>query len=756
MSEKRSEIFGRLLKAGLNSIATIEGKTNPKVDDEIGQLVGLAGSSLQRYRTGAVPNDLNFVETVAEACVRRGLMGRPWLEKILQAARFPHYEAKFLIERLFADTDATLTRSSAARPNIPPPTYSRFIMRNAAYNAVLAGLASAMPLTVIVSMGGMGKSTLAQVIARNCLEGRAAPAFNTVVWVSDRDRPGTTNFSLFLDEVAHVLDYPGIAALAFAEKRGEVEGLLRRRPATLLVLDNAETVRDRALLEWLAILPAPSKALVTSRALPSVGVNACLVELEPMNAIESQALIAERIAQSPLRHLPGAAAQLSPLAEVTGGNPKAIELAVSLAQRRSLDEILASLQNARNHELFADLFDQAWAQIDTAAQRMLMALTLFPKSVAAEALYYIADLPAAAAQPALDRLADLSLLNVERGNLRIPPLYAAHPLVRAFAGARLADAPDEEASLRERWLFWCVSRAEQVGFCWSDLDRLDLLDADHETVQVALEWAAANGHHRATLALAEGVRYYYNVRGLWDERRMANYPRRAAAARSLSDHSELVLALTQHAEVLSKQSTLPHATALLVEAEAASQSATLSTNATFELVHARGLLAYAGGDLAAAETRWRELLPFAATLDAQKHVINRRWLATCLLEQGRADEAAQLYRESLEDARQANDTRSITGNTLKLATIDLEQGRLEAAEVALRECQAVATRYNDRRRLAEYHSLTARLRRAQGDESAWRDELAQAADLFERMGMRREADAARRDIAQSWPEHNQN
>lgn len=741
MSEQQSRAFGRLLKAGLNSIATIEGKKGPDIDDEVGDLVGLAGTSLQRYRSGAVPTDHHFTNTLAEACVTRGMMGRPWLEKFLQAARFPRYEGQALIARLFPDTAAP-ARSPVARSNIPPPTYTRFIMRRAAYEAALAGLRSVLPLTLLVSLGGMGKSTLAQVIARNCLEGHVEPSFGAIVWVSDRDHPGTTNLSTFLDEVARVLDYPGVAALAFTEKRREVEGLLRHQ-AILLVLDNAETVRDAALLEWLSGLPAPSKALVTSRSAPPLSLAACVVELEPMEVDEALALITERVAHSPLRQVRGAAMQLAPLAEITGGNPKAIELAVSLAQRSRLDEVLASIQNASHHDLFADLFGQAWGQLDAAAQRVMMAVTLFPTSVAADALAYSADLPAAAAQRALEQLADLSLLDVERADLLDTPRYAAHPLVRAFANARLSERHGLEDVLHGRWLAWCVALAQRAGFCWDNLDRLDLLDADHLTVQAALEWAAANGQDRAALDLAEGVRYYYNVRGLWDERRLANYPLRATVARRLGDVSELVLALAQHAEVLSKQSTLTQAAALLAEAEAAADGATLSADATFELGHARGLLAYAGGDLAAAESYWRSLLPFAATLDAQKHVINRRWLATCLLDQDRLDEAAALYQASLIDAQAANDIRSVTGNSLKLAAIDLDRGNLDSAAAALDSCRAASERYQDRRRLAECHHLRARLFEARGDLEAARDAREAAADLFIRMGMRREAESLR-------------
>lgn len=751
MRDKPDRPFGRLLKAGLNSIATIERRSGPEVDDEIGDLVGLAGTSIQRYRSGALPSDIRFTTVVAEACVSRGLMGRRWLELFLKEARFPHYEARALVARLFPEQSAPAAHSPTPRPSIPPPTYGRFIMRRAAYEAGLAGLAGELPLTAIVSMGGMGKSTLAQKIAHDCLEGQARPTFKAAVWVSDRDQPGTTNLSTFLDTVARVLDYPGIAALAAAEKQREIARLLAASP-TLLILDNAETVGDSALLEWLSGLPAPSKALVTSRVAPPPYVPAYLVDLAPMDAGEAQALIAERVARSPaLRRIPGVAAELAPLAAAAGGNPKAISLAIGLAQHQRLETILADLRDARNQQLFDDLFARAWGLLDAAAQRTLLAAALFTTDVDPAALAYCADQTPAAAEATLARLADLTLVDLARPSLSAPLRASLHPLVRAFASARLAERPAEEAALRRRWLAWCRDLAGQVGFCWDDLDRLDRLDSDHPTIQAALEWAATHGEDRAALEMAEGVRYYYNVRGLWDERRMANYPLRAAAARRLGDRSTLVLALSQHAEVLSKQDTLAAAAELLAGAEAAAAGAELSADAAFELGHARGLLAHARGDLAAAEGHWRALLPFAATLDPQKHVICRRWLATCLLDQGRIDEAERLYRASLDDARAANDTRSVTGNSLKLAAIDLGRGDLAAAAAALHECHAAASRHDDRRRLAEWAALSARLCVARADAAGAAAYLGQAADLFTRMGMPRQASAARGQLAQLAP-----
>jgi hypothetical protein len=760
--EKRSETFGRLLKAGLNSIATIEGKTGPALDDEIGTIIHLAGPSLQRYRAGAIPEQ-HVVAVFAEACVTHGLMGRVWLERFLTAARYPSYEARALAGKLFPENTKS-SRTPTIRPNLPPPTYGHFVMRREAFDAVLDGLRGELPATMIISLGGMGKTSLARAVAGVCLDARAgAPRFAAVVWASDQDRPGTTNLSTVLDTIARVLDHPGLAGLAHADKQREIEQLLRAQ-ATLLVIDNAETISDAALLEWLARLPAPSKTLVTSRVvLPALG-GACLVDLAPMDLRESRELVATWVERGRLRTVRGAVDQLLPVTMLAGGNPKAIELALGLVERRPLEEVLEGLASASIADLFDALFARAWALLDAAAQRVLLAMPLFPSSASAAALGYVADLPPGAFGRAADQLADLSLLDIERADFLSPPRYAVHPLVRAFAGARLSAAA-EGAELRERWLSWCVDLASAVGFCWDDLDRLDQLDAEHETVQAALVWAEQHGRDREVILLVEGVRYYYNVRGFWEANLLHNNARRVAAAQRLADRDNHVLGLAHQVEILSKQGQVEAATATLeqlravgVEAYAARlaavggtatmEGAVLSDDAAFEYGHALGLHARALGGLAAAEAQWRSLLPLAAELGGQKHVVNRRWLATVLQQQGKQDEARALYTAALADARQINDTRSVTGNTLKLAAIALAQGDVGAADSALAECQAVATRHRDQRRLAEYYRLHGQLYSARGDMAAARAEREAAVALFTRMGMRREAEETRAELDQ--------
>src|SRR5262245_40171176 len=88
-----NETFGRLLKGAINSIAAYEGATAPVVEDDLGGKIGVAGSAIQRYKSGYLPPEPRAVEILAEAAVRRGYLGRAWLTRFLQAARYPNPNA---------------------------------------------------------------------------------------------------------------------------------------------------------------------------------------------------------------------------------------------------------------------------------------------------------------------------------------------------------------------------------------------------------------------------------------------------------------------------------------------------------------------------------------------------------------------------------------------------------------------------------------------------------------------------------------
>src|SRR5512134_958813 len=89
----RSETFSRLLKGAINSIAAYEGKTAPAIEDELGAQIGVAGSTIQRYKAGYLPTEPRVIQILAEAAVRRGYLSRAWLVRFLQSARYPTPDA---------------------------------------------------------------------------------------------------------------------------------------------------------------------------------------------------------------------------------------------------------------------------------------------------------------------------------------------------------------------------------------------------------------------------------------------------------------------------------------------------------------------------------------------------------------------------------------------------------------------------------------------------------------------------------------
>jgi hypothetical protein len=77
-------------RGAINSIAVYEGKTAPAIEDELGAQIGVAGSTIQHYKAGYLPTEPRVIQILAGAAVRRGYLSRAWLQRFLQAARYPN------------------------------------------------------------------------------------------------------------------------------------------------------------------------------------------------------------------------------------------------------------------------------------------------------------------------------------------------------------------------------------------------------------------------------------------------------------------------------------------------------------------------------------------------------------------------------------------------------------------------------------------------------------------------------------------
>ena len=735
----RSESFGRLLKAAIGSIVAHEGVTAPVVEDELARQIGRSAASIQRYKAGHIPPEPAVVDLLARVGVRRGYLNRAWLAAFLRAAGHPNPAA--LIGELYPDRLDMPAPAGPVATNLPAPPYAQFVPRPAALAELLDGLRQRAAVVLLLGMGGTGKTSLAHELASACVAGGAPGlAFAAVVWVSDQDHPGTTTLTTVLNTIARTLDYPALLGLEPGERRRAVEELLRRRPA-LLVIDNAETIEDDALLHWLPRLPEPSKALVTSRAAKRELLRSCWpVELGGLAPEEGRALLALRLRALRLAADGAALASLEPLLAAVGGNPKALEVALGALKYGTrtpaqLIEVFAAARGAPFDELFA----RCWSMLDGPARQLLLALALFSGAATGEALAATAGVHGVAYERAMELLIDLAL--VSRQGDAAAARYGLHPLVRAFAGARLRERPDVELEARGRQLAWYSALAEQVGYCWDELERLELLDPEHETLTGLIRWYAARGRHAELARLVRGVDYFYYIRGLWAEAADASAVRAVLASQDAGP--EAARSLAYHLQMLIRQGQREAVAEGLPRLAALAEAQELPADVLFEVRYTQALYLMLTGDDAGAAALWRAALSLAAEVSVRAHAVARGWLAICCYRRGQAEEARALWEAVLSDAKTSRFQRGIVSSQLGLARLDLDRGDAAAARGRLDHARRIAAQYCDRGALAELDSLDARYHELCGDDAAAEFARAAARDALARIGVTPELGAGR-------------
>jgi LuxR family glucitol operon transcriptional activator len=736
----RNPEFGHLLTGAINSIAAYEAKTAAAVEAELGEKLAVAPSTIQRYKAGQLPPESHMIECLAEEAIRRGYLNREWLARFLRAARYPTPSA--IIEGLFPSYPKTEPKH--IYQNLPAPTYNQFVMRTQAYTDVIDGLRQRSAVVLITSLGGMGKTSLAREVAAHCLAGDCAlPNFEAVVWVSDKGREGATNLSVVLDETARTLDYPGFTSLPFDDKRYEVEQLLRRQ-RVLLVVDNFETITDSALLSWLLRLPEPSKALVTSREYHAEFRSSWPVDLRGMSQPEADEFVQNQLRFLKMDYLVESPAELAPICEVTGGNPKAIMLALGYLKhgQHPLAEVIDEIYAGRGN-LFDDLFARSWQLLDDAARRVLMTMTLFPVSASQSAVSEVAGVQGFSFGRAAERLGELSLLDSSRPNIQSAPRYSLHPLVRAFASARLQEHSGFEQEARQRWVALCQQWAQEARQAVYDLTRLKIIEKEEATIEAGIQWCYENDFYPEINQLSDGIGYYYHVRGMWDKK-LVIHLLAAEIAHHHNDRLEEISALSRHVQVLSRQSNWkeadryrPRIQELLAEGPIPNENLVdhLSTESFYWL---------AQENIAKIEQIWQEHQHLAKA--ANGHMV-RSWLADCLIAQRRWDEARALLQISLQEVTDLHIQRGVIAISVKLTGIALEQGNLEEAAATLETIRHITSEEQDRQYLPFIQSYSARLSTLQGDLPAAKAAYTQAIDLFERLGMRRELQKVRAGLA---------
>jgi tetratricopeptide (TPR) repeat protein len=380
--------------------------------------------------------------------------------------------------------------------NLPQPDYGQFIGREQELKKVheLLSPRSRHFVITIDGIGGIGKSALALEVAHRYLRDfdrlTLEERFDAIIWTSAKQTMLTTEGIVQRQQALRTLDDVYLA-IAITLQR---EGVTRVRPEeqaemvrsaltrqrTLLIVDNLETVDDKAVMEFLNELPVPTKAIVTTRHRIDV---AYPVRLTGMPWEDAQSLIEQECAKKMVTLSDDNRRRLF---EHTGGVPLAMTWSVAqMSFGRSVETVLTRLGQP-NNDVARFCFEGAVKRISgQPAYRLLMALSLFTTDASRAALGWVTELPELDRDEGLVALEVLSLINKDADR------FSMLPLTRGYSHSELDQEPDTANALRKRWAEYLLDfAAKHKGQEW----QADHISRETPNVMSAIDWIWQNQH----------------------------------------------------------------------------------------------------------------------------------------------------------------------------------------------------------------------------------------------------------------------
>jgi len=631
--------------------------------------------------------------------------------------------------------------------NLGPPPYVRFISRDKYIDRIIGKIESdRTTLVVVKGHPGVGKTSIVYEIAASCLpKGQEeSRRFEAVVWIKGSEE---VSFADVLDEVVETLGKGGLRSLEPSKKEREVDRLLRGR-STLVVVDSVELLLDRGeVCRWLGQLPAPSQAVaVTSRMGKWKGGAPSEVEIGPMDEREADEFIEARIDQLEIRDLVKGARDLDPLRATVDGNVKMLEqcLVVIKARRRTLPQLVDDLENAKKP--FDVLHERTWEALDPEARKLLATMYFFPHGAREEWLKKVSGIEASDIDSALEVLIDLGVVESNQPRLSEPPLYFTDAIMRASSKSMLASQPLLQSALEAAWSGFATGVSGEVGFCWDDISRLTVLDDD--SLRRNLEFAVQEEFDRCryddAIAIAKGIRYYLYVRGYWSSNTNLVW---ADAAEAKGDIEGQFEALTYHVNVAAKQKNTTEVRRHLSKLRQLADDAQRTPINMISYRHAMALYDLARKKLTDAKETWEGNLK-CIDREAFPHEFNAnsRWLATCLVELGREEEARAILEDALDHAQHVGFTRGMADIRLRLASSYIREREHSLAEGQLTELASILASVRDRRYDSLYSLLMGHVENSKGHPEQALKLYRDAERGFDELGLLEDRDESRRSM----------
>lgn len=718
--------------------ASIRAKT---LKDEVDKYLALAEEKPELRPVGVVfvvscAISAKVREEVGAYCEQHSLAHEVWAltELDMHVKQYPDLLAEFF-------GLPSLPNQPKVYHNLPQPDYGTFIGREEELAQVTRILRpyphSQHPLVTIDGIGGIGKSALALEVAHRYLRDYAQlpkeERFDVIIWTSAKSSVLTADGIKPRQQITRTLDdiYTTIAVAldreditrARTEEQDELvtRALIQQR--TLLVVDNLETVDDERVNAFLRELPAPTKAIVTTRHRIDV---AYPIRLTGLPEEDGLALVAQ---ESEKKSVKLTAAEQKKLYTRTGGVPLAIVWSVAqMGFGYSAEAVLRRLGQPTG-DVARFCFEGALECIrGTGAHKMLMALSLFATDASREALGYVTNLPSLDRDDSLVTLERLSLVNGKGGRFWILPL------THNYAQAELSKDEAWESFARKRWSDYLLSLLDKLrkqgypGIGAFVQERTNLLDF--------LEWLWGESRYDQYIECVDQIEFFLWALGDWKVYQDVLTRALKASVQQGELDSQARTALRLGAKLLDQgdfQQSL----------EFIQQARVLFEELGDDTYHAEALrmIGWAlakTGDLDGAQERLEEAMTSLRRMKDNRHISRvERALGFVYLQKGEY----QTAREHLLAARalREKDTSSSGGLGVTyrlLGEVALAEGNLAEAQQYLEHSLFIADKLRITQTEAETKLQLAVLEARKGNGKDALKLVKEALEIFQRLGMK--------------------
>src|SRR5215212_2343033 len=591
-----------------------------------------------------------------QPCPQAGTQGH-WLLLSRQVARQP--------KGYSLSTGRTHKPSSTPTHNLPAPR-SSFVGREREMEEVKCELTITRLLT-LTGVGGSGKTRLALEVARDLVE-----AHPNGVWLVEL--APLSEEVLVAKAVAEALEVPERPAEPLADTLAEV---LRNREL-LLILDNCEHLLEAAARLVDRLLDSCSHLRIMATSREAIGVEGevrwvvpplSVPELrgtpssEELGAYESVRLFGERARErdpsfslSPLNAL-----SVADICRMLEGIPLAIELAAGRGGTLSVEQISERLGGSLEllarggrtavprHRTLQGALGWSYDLLSESERKLFRKVSVFAGGWTLEASEAVGSGDGVEEREILDLLSGLvekSLVMVRGGDPGGARYRLLEP-VRQYAVGKLEES-DEVEEARRRHAEFFLALAEETETEMKGPEQatwLDRLEAEHDNLRGALSWALERGEPELGLHLAVAFWWFWEARGYFGEGRRWLEQALAKGSRASSARAR---ALDGVGHLAFNVGDVDRAVAAAEEGLKLRTQAEIEPSTAASLVRIQALKAEMRGDYERATELFRESLDLGREAEDNLTVVWSVISLGCLAsDQGDHDRATQLYEEGL-------------------------------------------------------------------------------------------------------------